>query len=121
MSEDEVKSIVKPEETEVEEEASLEEEEAPLEEAPLEEEGETRIYTIPLKKAYYVPRYKRTEKAIRLIREFILRHMKAERVVILQRLNEKVWSRGDQKPPRRIKVKAVKDKEGVVKVDIASD
>lgn len=115
MSEDEVESVVEPEEAE-EEETSLEKEEAFLE-----EEGESRVYTVPLKKAYYVPRYKRTEKAIRIIKEFILRHMKAERVVISQRLNEKVWSRGDQKPPRRIKVKAVKDKEGVVKVDIASD
>ncbi|MBS7287933.1 MAG: 60S ribosomal protein L31, partial [Candidatus Freyarchaeota archaeon] len=48
-------------------------------------------------------------------------NMKAEKVVISQRLNERVWSRGDQKPPRRVRVKAVKDKEGVVKVDLASD
>lgn len=114
MSEDEVKSV--------DELKEVEEEEAPSEEeAPLEEEGETRIYTVPLKRAYYVPRYRRTEKAIRIIREFISRHMKAEKVVISQRLNEKIWSRGDQKPPRRIRVKAVKDKEGVVKVDLASD
>ncbi len=113
MSEDEVKNNV---ELETAEEAPSEKEEAPLE-----EEGETRIYTVPLRKAYYVPRYKRAEKAIRIIREFILRHMKAERVVILQRLNEKIWSRGNRKPPRRVKVKAIKDKEGVVKVDLASD
>ncbi|MEM1659167.1 MAG: 50S ribosomal protein L31e [Candidatus Jordarchaeales archaeon] len=104
---------------EVKEEEVASREEAALEEA-LPEEGETRFYIIPLRKAYYVPRNKRTKKAIKIIREFISRHMKAQRVLISQRLNEKIWSRGDQKPPRRIKVKAVKDSEGVVRVDLAS-
>jgi len=47
--------------------------------------------------------------------------MKAERVIISQRLNEKIWSRGIEKPPRRVKVKAVKSEEGVVEVDLASE
>ncbi len=110
------------EEVKIIEEGRVEGEEAAEEIAPLkEEEGEARIYTIPLKRAYYSPRHRRAKKAVSLVREFILRHMKAEKVIISQHLNEKIWSRGIQKPPRRIRVKAVKDSEGVVKVDLASD
>jgi len=117
MSEEEAK--VEGVEEEKGEEGKVEEErEVPLVE---EEEKESRIYTVPLKKAYYVPRYKRAKKAVKILREFIRRHMKAERVIISQRLNEKIWSRGIEKPPRRVKVKAVKSEEGVVEVDLASE
>jgi len=72
-----------------------------------------RIYTIPLKKAWRVPRNKRAEKAIKVIREFIKRHLKVEEVVIGQDVNQEVWKRGIQKPPRRIRVRAyVKEGKG---------
>lgn len=77
---------------------------------------EERVYTIPLRRAWVVPCTKRTPKAVKLVRNFILRHMKAESIVISNDLNEELWSRGIQKPPRRIRVKAEKDKEGVVTV-----
>lgn len=75
-----------------------------------------RIYTIPLRIAYTVPRNKRTPRAIRFIRAFLTRHMKSEKIVITPELNEILWSRGIQKPPRRIKVKVAKDSDGIVKV-----
>ena len=84
-----------------------------------EEIVEERIYTIPLKKAWNVPRKKRTPRAIRLIREFVKRHMKAEDVRIETEVNEAVWTRGIQKPPRRIRVRVTKDKDGVVTVHLA--
>jgi len=84
-----------------------------------EEIVEERIYTIPLKKAWNVPRKKRTPRAIRLIREFVKRHMKAEDVRIKTEVNEAVWTRGIQKPPRRIRVRVTKDKDGVVTVHLA--
>jgi large subunit ribosomal protein L31e len=88
-----------------------------IEEVKPEKEGlEERIYTIPLRRAWIVSRRKRTPKAVKLVRDFVLRHMKAESIVISNDLNEELWSRGIQKPPRRIRVKAEKDKEGVVTV-----
>lgn len=91
-----------------------------IEEVKPEKEGlEERIYTIPLRRAWIVSRRKRTPKAVKLVRDFVLRHMKAESIVISNDLNEELWSRGIQKPPRRIRVKAEKDKEGVVTVYLA--
>jgi len=42
-----------------------------------------------------------------------------ERLVVSNEVNEKIWSRGIEKPPRKIRVRAVKDKEGVIKVYLA--
>jgi large subunit ribosomal protein L31e len=36
-------------------------------------------------------------------------------------VNEKVWSRGIEKPPRKIKVRATKDKDGNVTVYLAEN
>jgi large subunit ribosomal protein L31e len=90
------------------------------EEEEAEEEGEEievveeRIYTIPLRKVWGPPRGKRTPRAMRLLRAFVKRHMKAENVEISNEVNEELWARGIRKPPREIKVRLVKDKEGRV-------
>jgi large subunit ribosomal protein L31e len=106
----------------LEEEEAVEEEERPEIEKreELEEEiVEERIYTIPLRKAWISPRKKRTPRAVRLVKEFIQRHMKPEALVVSNEVNEKLWSRSIQKPPRRIRVRAARDKEGTVTIYLA--
>ena len=70
---------------------------------------EGRIYTIPLRKAFNVPSRKRAKKAMKIVKEFISRHEKIplENIKISNKLNEKIWARGIQKPPRRVKVKTM--------------
>jgi large subunit ribosomal protein L31e len=79
-----------------------------------EEITEERLYTVPLGKAYLRPPKKRAKKAIRMIREFFQRHMKADELIILPEVNERVWEYGIEKPPRRIKIRATKSLEGIV-------
>lgn len=75
---------------------------------------EERVYTVPLKiKGRGLHRAK---KAVKILKEFISRHMHSENVKIMTEVNEKIWSRGIRNPPRRIKVKAVRTEENVVKV-----
>ncbi len=71
------------------------------------------IYNIPLRDTRKVPRTRRAKYAIKLIRHFISRHMKVpeENVWIDNRVNEAIWSRGMQKPPTKITVKAIKFEE----------
>ena len=45
--------------------------------------------------------------------------MKSESIIIDPKVNELIWRRGIEKPPRRIRVKVSKDEEGVVKVSLA--
>ncbi|RLE60972.1 MAG: 50S ribosomal protein L31e [Thermoprotei archaeon] len=64
-----------------------------------------RTYIVPLKKAYHVPRKKRAKVAVRVLREFIARHLRnPETIIIHEKVNEEIWSRSIEKPPRRIKV-----------------
>jgi len=89
-------------------------EEIEEEKPPEEEIIDERIYIIPLAKARKGPRNKRAKKAIRYLREFMERHFKPESLVISQEVNEKIWSRGIQKPPRKIKIRATKNIDGLV-------
>ena len=109
ISEEEVSEVFEEELEEIEE----------IEEAPKEEIIDERIYVIPLAKARHGPRNKRAKKAIRFLREFMERHFKPESLIISQPVNEKIWSRGIQKPPRKIKVRATKNIDGLVVVYLA--
>ena len=95
-------------------EEEIEEFEEIEEEAPKEEIIDERIYIIPLAKARRGPRNKRAKKAIRYLREFMERHFKPESLVISQEVNEAIWARGIQKPPRKIKIRATKNIDGLV-------
>ena len=90
----------------------LEEEE--IEEAPEEEIIDERIYIVPLAKARRGPRNKYSKKAMRYLREYMERHFKPEALVISQEVNEAIWARGIQKPPRKIKIRATKNIDGLV-------
>jgi len=128
----------------VEAEGAASVEEIGLEEAPLEEEKrpprreveeeefvEERTYTIPLRKAWIAPPRKRAPRAVRIIKDFVNRHMKLEsrvkleeeeepkKLILSNELNEKIWRRGIEKPPRRVRVRAAKDKDGNVTLFLA--
>ncbi len=67
------------------------------------------VYTIPLRDAFHVPVTKRTTRAVKIIREFLVRHTKAEDIKLDSSINEALWDRGIKKPPHRIRVKVVKE------------
>jgi large subunit ribosomal protein L31e len=81
-----------------------------------------REYIIPLRKSTNkVPSYKKANKAIKTIKEFLAKHMKVEDrdlnlVKIDKYLNETIWHQGIKHPPAKIKVKAIKE-NGIVRVE----
>lgn len=83
------------------------------------EAAKERIYTVPLKRAWIAPKYRRAEKAITVLKAFVQRHMKAESIIIDTKVNEEIWKNGIKNPPRRIRVKLSKDDEGNVTVALA--
>jgi len=76
-----------------------------------------REYVIPLRKEWRkVPRYRRTSKAVKAIKEFLVRHMKIrdrdlDKIKLDRFLNEDLWTRGIRNPPNKIAVKVVKEGE----------
>ncbi|MHC1636068.1 MAG: 50S ribosomal protein L31e [Candidatus Methanospirareceae archaeon] len=69
------------------------------------------VYTIPLRKVKRAPRWERSRKAMAEIRAFLKRHTKADAVILDTAINEKVWERGSQKPPSKIRVRVKKEME----------
>jgi large subunit ribosomal protein L31e len=97
-----------------------------------EEIVEERIYTIPLQKALIRPPKKRAPRAMQLLKIFVTKHMKLAvtvsedeeeeelpQLIVSQEVNEKIWGRGIEKPPRKIRVRAAKDRDGNVTVYLA--
>jgi large subunit ribosomal protein L31e len=144
--EEELEELAVPEEepgTEVvtQEQAPAEEEAAPAEaveeikpkkKKKEEEIVEERFYTIPLSRALVRPPKKRAPRAMQLVKIFVTKHMKLAmkvseeeqqqnlpQLIISKEVNEKIWDRGIEKPPRKIKTRVTKDKDGNVTVYLA--
>ena len=78
-----------------------------------------RIYTVPLKEAWTAQRYRRSEKAMMVLKAFAKRHMKADLVTVDTAVNDAIWVRGIKSPPHKIRVKMTKDSEGKVTITMA--
>ena len=79
-----------------------------------------RIYTVNLSKAYSAVRLKRARKAVKLLKIFAARHMSCElnNVKVSAGVNSLIWTRSAGKPPRKVKVKMVKEKQGESNIDM---
>jgi len=111
----------KPEEISEESKKEIEVPEAP--EAPAEPEEpeeeeleivEEKFYDLNLRRIWNAPREKRTPRAVRFLREFVSQRMKTTEVSLSEETNSMLWQRGISKPPRKIRIRVVKDKEGRV-------
>lgn len=78
-----------------------------------------REYNIPLRRRFCIlPRYQRTPKAVKAVREFLERHMKSEDVKLGKYINQLLWKHGINNPPHHISVTVKKDDKGVVYAEL---
>ncbi len=83
-----------------------------------------RVYTIPIRKhTKRVPRPKRSKRAVQAVREHVARHLKADEddVWIDTPINEALFGRGREKPPARLRVRAIRFEDGVVEVSLPEE
>ncbi len=76
-----------------------------------------RTYNVPLGRAWIYPKQRRSKRAVKLLREFAIRHGKSDQVKISEKVSEQIWENGIRNPPRKIKIRLIKDKDGLVTVD----
>ena len=93
--------------------------EVPRAEEAAEEEEEIEIveekfYDLNLRRIWTAPREKRTPRAVRYVRQYAAQRMKTDNVSLSEETNSLLWNRGISKPPRKIRIRVVKDKEGKV-------
>jgi len=78
-----------------------------------------RVYNVPLRKRYQrAPRWKRTNRAVSALREFVKKHMKSDNIRIGKYINNDMWVNGIRNPPHHVKVNCTKDEDGLVKVEM---
>ena len=78
-----------------------------------------QVYTVPLDHAWITPMWKRTPREIRILKEFVAKSMGADTIMIDSEVNERLWSKGIEGKSRKIRVRAVKNKDNIVRVHLA--
>lgn len=69
---------------------------------------EEKVYTIPLRDALKSARKDRAAKAVKIVKEYLKKHLNVNEVNINPDLNGEIWERGAEKPPSKIRVRATK-------------
>jgi large subunit ribosomal protein L31e len=83
--------------------------------------SEERIYTVPLGRAWVAKNNQLTKRAVKVLKKFVQRHMKPTEIIIDPTVNETLWANGIRNPPRKIRVRLVKDDDGLVTVFLAEE
>jgi Ribosomal protein L31E len=74
--------------------------------------------TLNLRDAYEAKKWRRAKRAINLIRQKALRVAKVKRVVIDEALNRLIWSRGVERPPRKVRLVIERVDEETARVSV---
>ena len=81
--------------------------------------ADEKILTLNLrKKMLKVAEWKRGKYYSRLLRKMLEKKLKTDKIKIDGKVNEKFWKRGTENPPAKIRVKSVKQDDGVVKIEL---
>jgi len=75
--------------------------------------AEEKIFTIPLRASFDSQRTSRSKKATDIVRNYLERYTKAKNIKIGSSINEVIWGRGIQKPPRNVRVHVLKKEDTV--------
>ena len=78
-----------------------------------------RIYTVPLRKEFQkAPKYKHASKAMRALKEFLVKHTKSDNIKIGKYLNQTIWQNGPKNPPAKVKINVIKDKDDIINAEL---
>ena len=81
----------------------------------------TSELVVPLRKAWNITRFKRAPRAIQIIRDEVIRHLKVlpeEESYIDPSVNEKIWERGIENPPRKIRLTVIRHDEPDIPIEV---
>lgn len=82
------------------------------------EEG---VVTLNLRDAYKAAKWRRAEAAVALLRERVKRVTHAERVVISGGVSRYLWSRGAERPPKKVRIVVERGEEGEASVRLEGE
>lgn len=77
--------------------------------------------TVPLRKAWNITRYKRAPRAMQIIKDQVIQHLKVkedEEVWIDPEVNHHIWSRGIENPPRKVRLQVTRHDEPGIPIEV---
>lgn len=77
--------------------------------------------TLNLREAYKTAKWRRAKRAVNLLRAKIMRISKAGRVKLSSDVVSYIWSRGVEKPPKKVSVIVKRLEEGEVEVKLRGE
>ena len=83
--------------------------------------GSVSELVVPLRKAWNISRFKRSPRAITVIKNEVIRHLKVtedEEVWIDPTLNEYIWKRGIENPPRKVRLLITRHDEPDIPIEV---
>ena len=76
---------------------------------------------VPLRNTWNITRFKRAPRAMQIIREQVIRHLKVredEELYIDPEVNEHIWKRGIENPPRKVRLLVIRHDEPDFPVEV---
>jgi len=76
---------------------------------------------VPLRNAWNITRFKRAPRAMQIIREQVIRHLKVgvdEELYIDPEVNEFIWKRGIENPPRKVRLLVTRHDEPDIPIEV---
>ncbi len=81
--------------------------------------AEEKILTINLrKKLVKTKKWKKAKNYLKVLREFLRRKFKTDKIKIDGKLNEKIWEKSIENPPYKLKIKVIKLDDGTIKAEL---
>ena len=80
---------------------------------------EERVYTIPFRHAWIAPIKNRSPRVIMILKSFMKKQMKTDNLVISREVNDYIWKKGIKGAPRKIRIRAIRNKDGITTVYLA--
>ena len=74
---------------------------------------EEKVFNIPLREAFERKRARRARNASKIVKDFLMKNMKTEKIKIGKSINDEIWKKGIQNPPRKIRVHVIKEEDTV--------
>ena len=72
---------------------------------------EEKVFNIPLRGTHDKQRRRRASNAIKIIRDFLIKNTKTANIKIGKSINDVLWKKGIQNPPRKIRIHVIKEED----------
>ena len=83
--------------------------------------GNISELTVPLGGAWNISRFKRSPRAIKIIRNEVIRHLKVtedEELYIDPDVNQYIWANGIENPPRKVRLQITRFEEDDIPIEV---